>query len=122
MNTKTFEIRDKNTFIPVMAVQLEPGCEADRYLLARAGYGRKPEEQKQYYLVATLITQWGWVDTEYDPFKWGGERTMNAAHHYIEKNWDSLESGAVVDVQFILGETAEPKVSEAMPQPELAAT
>jgi hypothetical protein len=45
------------------------------------------------------------------PREWG-DRTYQIAHQYIVENWSVLESGAVVDVEHILGETDEPKVSE----------
>ena len=37
---------------------------------------------------------------------------MQTAHLYIEKNFDALKDGDVVDVQFILGESDKPKTSE----------
>jgi len=37
---------------------------------------------------------------------------MLKAHEYIEKCFDELESGAVVDVEYILGETNKMKQSE----------
>jgi len=47
----------------------------------------------------------------YDPYAWG-DRTFFVAHQYIERNWGSLESGEVLDVEYILGESKTPKVSE----------
>lgn len=49
----------------------------------------------------------------YDPFLWN-DRTFATAHHYIIEHWDNLEYGAVIDVEFILGETDEPKKSESV--------
>jgi hypothetical protein len=37
---------------------------------------------------------------------------MPNAHLWIEANFDKLNDGDVVDVEFILGERAMPKVSE----------
>lgn len=43
MRTKLFEIRDRGTFLPVMALRLDRGdmtlADAERYLLGRCGYG-----------------------------------------------------------------------------------
>lgn len=39
-----------------------------------------------------------------DPSKWAG-RSMTIAHAHIRDNWDQLESGDVIDIRFILGET-----------------
>ena len=54
MIAKTFEVRDKGTFIPVLSVKLIPACEQDRYLLAMAGYGTTPERQGEYILTCRI--------------------------------------------------------------------
>ncbi len=99
MTTKLLEIRDRATFIPAMAIQVSG---ADGYLMRRAGFGDVP----MVYLVA-LATQ----RACYDPYNWGN-RTMATAHHFIAENWATLNDGDVIDVEFILGETTQPKVSE----------
>lgn len=111
MNVKYFEIRDRGTFIPVMAVKLRPQNEAERYLMGRAGYGRTPEVQSKYILLSRIDGGEGKVSC--DEHGWGAARTMGIAHGHIINNFDSLEHGQVIDVEFILGETPEPKVSEA---------
>ena len=110
MITKTFEIRDRATFIPVLAVKLSPACERDRYLLECAGYGRTQGEQSSYVVVTQINGGSGRIECA--PFSWGG-RTMPIAHQYIQKHFDELDSGAVVDVEFVLGETLQPKQSES---------
>lgn len=110
MEAKTFEIRDKATFIPALAVRLFPATDQDRYLLSRAGYGRTPGDQGKYIVVTHLS---GGRDVcTYDPYKWRS-RTLTYAHLWMINNWDVLESGQVIDVEFILGERATPKASEA---------
>jgi hypothetical protein len=37
---------------------------------------------------------------------------MREAHKYIAKNWGSLNNGDVIDIEYILGETTSPKVTE----------
>jgi hypothetical protein len=112
MTTKTIEIRDRGTFIPALAIRLDPGSEADRYLLGRAGYGTSPETQKKY--VTLMRINGGNGEAHCDPHDWpSGTRTFQVAHEYIIENFDALESGEVVDVEFILGETTAPKLSEA---------
>jgi len=121
METKTFEIRDRATFIPALAVRLEPGHDLDpgrdldRYLLARAGFGLSGDEQREYVVLMRLVT----CEAQHDPAVWGG-RTMPTAHRFIHDNWDALPSGAVIDVEHILGETAQPKVSERLSEREIA--
>lgn len=52
------------------------------------------------------------VEAHYDPFDWPNQRTLGNAHRYIIDHWSELNSGQLIDVQFILGETASPKISE----------
>lgn len=52
------------------------------------------------------------VEAQYDPFRWPNFRTLGNAHQHIIEHWSELTSGDVVDVEFILGESKEPKQSE----------
>jgi hypothetical protein len=113
MESKTFEIRDAGTFIPVLAIKLSPGCEPDRFLLGRAGYGIRPEKQAEYVMLCKIDGGEGFSTC--DPYAWpGGARTFPVAHRYIIEHFDEMESGAVVDVEFVLGITKEPKTSERL--------
>lgn len=111
MICKTFEFRDKGTFIPVLAVKLEPVSPADNFLFMRAGYGFNKEEQRGYIGLAQIDGGRGQFTT--DPYDWGSNRTMHYGHIYINKHFDELQSGSVVDVEFLLGESSSPKKSEA---------
>lgn len=102
---KTFEVLDSMTFIPVLAVKLEPGCEADRYLFRRCGY-----DPDDYNIMLTYLA--GRYPANSDMYDWAGNSTMKQAHNYILDHFDDLESGAVIDVEFITGRTKEPKKSE----------
>lgn len=109
MIAKTFEIRDRATFIPLLAVKLAPADERDRYLLARAGFGISPQAQAEYVVLHPLCTD----RASSDPFKLGGgPRTYPHAGLYIIEHFDELPNGAVVDVEHILGESVAPKLSE----------
>jgi hypothetical protein len=114
MTAKTFEIRDRMTFIPVLAVKLEPSNEADRYLLGRAGFGIYPENQARY--IQLIRISGGEGPTYCNPGDWA-DRTMQTAHLYLLDHFDELESGSIVDVEHILGETTELKVSERITAP-----
>ena len=107
MLAKAFEIRDSRTFIPCIAICLSPANESEEYLAARVGFGITQEAQVGFVI---LLKMTGNMQTS-DPNAWGC-RTMTTAHKYIRDNFEKLESGAVIDVQFILGETKEPKESE----------
>ncbi len=112
LHAKTFELRDRMTFIPLVAVSCKAGdganiehYVADEYLLRRAGYGSEFQ--------TILLTRLDGGGKAYcDPYDWC-DRTFSQAHLYIEQHWDELTSGDVIDVEFILGETTAPKISEA---------
>lgn len=110
MDVKTLEIRDRGTFIPALAVRLNAADPRDRYLLARAGFGTTAHDQARYVLLTNLVRP----ETQYDPYSWGaGTRTMREAHIAVEGDWERWTTGDVLDVEFLLGETTEPKVSES---------
>ena len=112
MECKTFEVRDSATFMPVLGVRLTPACERDRWLLGRSGFGTTPESQGEYIMLWPMAGGNNRAST--DMYEHGNARTMAVAHNFINKNWASLESGALIDVQFILGERETPKESEAV--------
>lgn len=109
MTTKTFEIRDRGTFMPALAIKLDPSNDADRYLLARSGFGDQPELQ----IVLWFMSGGSGLAT-CDSYDWpGSARTRRAAHEYIEQHFDMLKTGEVIDVEFILGEKSSKKISES---------
>lgn len=118
MDIKLFEVRDRMTFVPVLAIRLRGRSSQEFYLLRRAGYAAEqiaddpPENIEPYILLASLVSG----QAKYDPFDWSN-RTMQVAHMHLIQNWRGLESGAVVDVEFILGEKPVAKESEAVSYP-----
>jgi hypothetical protein len=108
MIVKAIEIRDRNTFIPAIAISTAPAYEGQRYLLRRAGYS--PDGS-----TVILMSLMDPSRAAYDPHGWPGrERTFPVAHQWISEHFDDLRDGDVVDVEFILGETREPKASERL--------
>lgn len=113
MQIKCLEIRDANTFIPCIAIRPVAENEAQRYLLRRDGY-RGDETERCIILINAQCR-----GVSYDPYNWVGvSRTMRVAHAHIEKNWEALADGDVVDVEFILGEKSVCKISERETAPE----
>lgn len=112
METKALELRDRMTFIPVLAVDMNPTDERQRYLLRRCGY---PCDGRPNILLTRLsgdgTAAWN------DPYAWGGDRTFGNAHNWIIDHWDELHDGSVVDVRFVLGETDAPCESEQVTYP-----
>jgi len=114
MDTKILEIRDSGTFIPVLCVDMNPCRElndahrAQYYYMRRAGY---PCDGRPNIAIAKLS-----MDGEpawNDPYGWKG-RTMAVAHNFILEHWPKLKDGDVIDVEFILGERSQPKISERL--------
>ena len=107
---KFFEIRDRATFIPAMAVKIQQSNDnnnSENWLLFRSGCSTGTSKVFLTHLVESK--------TAPDPYSWHhGTRTMREAHKYIVEHWDELESGAIVDVEYILGESEEPKQTERM--------
>ena len=104
LETKMFEVRDRFTYIPVAAVKLVTDDISEEYTLRRAGY-------RNYY-PAVIVIRVDNVEAHNDAYDWTGPRTLKEAHAYIAKNFDTLTTGDVIDVEFILGETTECKKSE----------
>ena len=107
METKLFEVRDRGTCMPSMAIRTSPANPAECWLLARMGYGSTGEDQARHVLFVPLCDQ----SLKYNPAEWR-DRTRSTAHRYIIDHWDLLKSGQVIDVRHILGETDAPAVTD----------
>lgn len=108
IETKTFEIRGESTFIPAICSRLAPSgdgieTEKERYILARSGFRDSP--------VHVLLTILSSFRCSYASGL-HGSAFLATAHEYIEGHWDSLNSGDVIDVDFISGTRAQPRRSE----------
>lgn len=107
MVSKVLEVRDRATFIPVLATKLATEDRVEAwYVHWRAGHPRS------YHNVALVRLDNGEGRT--DPYEWisGTPRTIPVAHEYIATHFDQLNSGDVVDVEFVLGESTTIKPSE----------
>jgi hypothetical protein len=115
---KLIEVRDAMTCISGVAIKLGPSTsEAERWLLARAGYGESPEGQAEYVLLGNL--DGGHVLLECDPYFWPtGGGTMATVHEWITLHWGEFRSGDVVDVEFIRGKSKHPKVTDRLWRPK----
>lgn len=108
MDTKLFEVRDRQTFIPVIAIRLGSDFEPERYLASRVGFGRDWDSQSVYVLLAKLVGQ----EMRSDPNAWNCP-TMTLAHVWITENWRCLTPGQVIDCEYLRGERLSPALSEA---------
>lgn len=91
--------------MPCIAIRPIAANEAQRYLLRRDGYVAHEYES------CVILIKPQCRGVAHDPFRWN-DRTMRTAHQYVEKHWDELSDGDVVDVEFVLGEREAPKASE----------
>jgi hypothetical protein len=106
VNSKIFEIRDRMTCIVAFGTKLEWSPTKEGRMLGMVGY------TVGHYIVLTRLAG-GVTGCHDDPHEWGrGERTMSAAHQYIHDHWDELPNGAIVDVEFVLGESKAPKETQ----------
>ena len=110
IETKLFEVRDRATFIPVVAISCargQPLNDEEDFLLGRSGYGRGVD--------CILLTRLSGGGANYDPYQWGNT-PLQTAHSYIEANWKELISGEVIDCEVIRGESTVKKLSERVEQ------
>ena len=108
---KYLEIRDRGTCIIALAFKFESaGNPKAARMLSAAGYGLSAYEQENYVMLMNISG--GNCEAHTDEFKWSNYRTMTTAHQYIIGNYESLKTGDLIDVQYILGETDKPKASD----------
>ena len=103
IESKMFEIRDSGTHITAVCTRMISGDEAEHYGLRRMGYADENP-------LVVMVPLHNMERTGYDPYM--HSRTLFTAHKYITENFCTLTTGEVIDVQFILGETATKKQTE----------
>ncbi len=106
METKLFEVRDAGTRIVCIGTLMRSDEYPDKNMLVASGF----DPATNLVLFTSLM---GKRTATYDPYSWG-DRTFKTAHMYVAHNWDTLASGDLVDVQYILGERDTPKESEIL--------
>lgn len=106
VQVKAFEIRDAATRIEVLCMRIcmEAIAEPARWLLREGGWGAY--DQTVYMLDIHEPAM-----AAYDPFKQCSV-TRASAHGYIQDNWDGLQNGQVIDLEFIHGITTVCKESD----------
>lgn len=105
MHVKIVEIRDRATFVPAIAIKMSPDNTMQQYLLRRSGYWG---DGTACICVAALSGHDKLHADGYDRV----DRTMKIAHVWIQENWDAIEDGDVIDVEFILKEKDTVSISE----------
>ena len=106
MDYKPAEVRDRATFISVLAILIDcEGSTQEKYLQRHAGYHKDFPE--------VILMELESRKSHMNPTSWG-DRTMQSAHRWIANNWHGFKSGAVIDVEYILGEVDKPKISQRL--------
>lgn len=117
IETKLLEIRDHGTCLVAVCMRPWPvmfdnaGDETQRKLASRWEqmlwrYGYK--ENRCVIMFRLSNPDRG---CQNEPYGWG-DRTMKAAHGYIEAHWEEIAPNEVIDVRVILGEAEDPAPSE----------
>jgi hypothetical protein len=107
MEVKLFEVRDVGTTMVVIGLRLGAQSQKESRMLSRCGF----EKPSDYVLCGDL--DGGKFAMTYDKYDFCQDsRTKFVAFGYIQDHWDRLETGAVVDVEFVLNERSEPKAGE----------
>lgn len=97
-NIKIVEIRDRITCIPAFAIRIVPSLELELFLFSHCGYDI-------YNPCILLISiQAPWLSARSSDEWHNSPRTMPTAHKWIEENFDSIQPGQVIDVEYILKE------------------
>lgn len=103
MQVKLLEIRDRGTTIQAFAMKMQSAKLEQHALLAMAGFGASSD----WVLFGSVRGG----KTSYDAYSWG-DRTWATSHQFVTEHFDELKDGDVIDVEFILGESAVKKTAE----------
>lgn len=102
--TKFVALLDRMTCIPCLAMRYTTESIGERAMFKRHGFGGSPDDRYTFfYLPNSGICS-------YDPYKLGDDYTVGTCCSHIRDNWDDIESGSVVDAEFLRGEVKEPKL------------
>jgi len=105
MEVKVLEVRDKMTFMPVLAIWFNTTDSREHWLLHRAGFHTPTD-----YLMVAPLTDLHRATT--DPFDHSNARTMRTLHQHLYDHWSTIKTGDLIDIEVVLGEKTTPKVSE----------
>lgn len=96
---KVIEVRDRATLIVMVATKVK-----NSPLLRLCGFDRDCDP-----VIINKLN--GSFEAGIDQWTFQNDRTKEAVKHIIE-NFDSLQDRDVVDIEYILGEVTQPKVSQ----------
>lgn len=100
--SKFIAVMDRGTRIPLIAFKMSPDGLKEHVMFCTHGFGVLPHEYTFFYDVNS-------GKCSYDPYKIGDAYTLTPACKYIHDHWNEIESGSLVDAQYLRGETSEPR-------------
>ncbi len=127
MDVKLLEARASGTLYAVMAIKLSARNEAERWLLARSGYGETAENQETYVISGLIDPCVGpngddLLHFSYDGYAWTfpphQDDLMQWLTDYLTEHWEELESGQVIDYDYIHERRATPRISDRLVEQE----
>jgi hypothetical protein len=95
-----------------MAIKLKARDMAEAYLFSRAGFVITNNTYGKYVILIKIETN----EVQWDYEEWPN-RTMITAHKYIQDYFNQLNTGDVIDVEYILGLSENKKQSERITNP-----
>lgn len=101
--TKFVALLDRMTCIPCLAMRYTAENIGERAMFKRHGFGRSPDDRYTFFYLPNFGT------CSYDPNKLGDDYTAGTCCSYMRDHWEEIESGSVLDAEYLRGEKDEPK-------------
>lgn len=105
VDAKMLAVMDRGTHIPLIAFKVSPNTMKECVMLERHDFGVNPHEHTFFYDISSGTCS-------HNPYKMEGSYTLTPACKHIRDNWGSINSGDLVDAEYIRGETSEPRIWE----------
>lgn len=105
VEAKMLAVMDTCTRIPLIAFKVSPNTMKEGIMLERHGFTINPHQYTFFYDLNSGTCS-------YDPYKMNDFHTLTPACRHIERNWDSVKSGDLIDVEYMRGDTDAPRIWE----------
>lgn len=103
--TKVVALLDRCTCIVAIFTRYSPDTANERALFRRMGFGDAPGGYLHCYWPSAHFAS-------YDSCKCPDQLTVGNGWRYVAEHWEEIGTGSVLDVEYLRGETDEPKTWE----------
>lgn len=103
--SKLIAVMDRCTRIPIIAFKLYPESAEEFVMFKTHGFGDNPEQYTFFYDIVS-------GKCSYNAYGMGDSYTLTPACVHIRDHWDEVESGTVIDAEYLRGETTHPRTWE----------